>query len=536
MPVRLLPDNRTWALDVPPDAIPLLAIPGLKAYNLPDTYQVRGYIDAVAAACRVLGAEKPRDWRDYELPVLLLLEQMRIKGEIRGYQQQGIEYLHIIQQWAQGAILADEMGLGKSRQAITLAKLRGCKRVVIVCPGRARYTWVEELVKAGESNFALMLPKGAKGWKDQRAKVATARWIITSYDLLPEIPPGPTSMLVIDEAHEIKTPSAQRSQAALSAARMVPYKLLISATPAWNIPADWWFLLELAFPGRFGKKHDFEARYCGGAMKPKHSKAGKLVGSFWNAEGVTHADELRERLSYYMVRREKREVATELPKMTDVPIWLDPDPHATSVMRAWGLRVPGITMHDALVAALESKLQTCVELAHSAKRFLLFTWQKAHAGIMSQMLNEQGTPNVLLHGDLTDAQKRDGLALAKSKQIGIVATLDYAGQSMNLQGIASYGIMHYQDPVPFKMIQARSRLHRLGIIDPVIWAHVLRRDSADEVVWRRSTSKLMAQEASMPAMQDAAEYREAMTASEQDDASLLAGYYEEMSTMSVADA
>lgn len=523
---RLLPDNRTWALDVDEAQIPDLAIPGLKAMMVDGHPQVRGYIDAVAAACHVLGAEKPRDWRDYELPAPLLLEQMRIKGEIRGYQQQGIEYLHIIQQWAQGAILADEMGLGKSRQAITLAKLRSSKRIIIVCPGRARYTWVEELEKAGEHMYALMLPKGAKGWKLEREKATSAKWVITSYDLLPDIPNAATSMLIIDECHEVKNSKAQRSQAAQSVARMVPYRLGISATPAWNTPRDWWFILDLLLPGRFGKKHDFEARYADGHQ-----------GQYgWVAKGVSHAEELRIRLGYYMVRREKRDVAKELPPMTDVPIWLDPDPHATQAMRAWALKVPGCTAHDALMACLEAKIPTCIELAHSAKRFLLFTWTKAHAGIMSNALNEQGTHNVLLHGDLTDAQKRNGIALAFSKGIGIVATLDYAGQSMNLQGFASEGIMHYQDHVPFKMIQARSRLHRLGISHPVTWHHPLLKDSADEVIWRRSTSKLMAQEASMPAMQDAAAYREAMNAGGLSDAEALAGYYAEMSEMGLADA
>jgi superfamily II DNA or RNA helicase len=416
---------------------------------------------------------------------------------------------------------------GKSRQSITLAKLRQSKRVVIVCPGRARYTWVEELEKAGETAYALMLPKGAKGWKAHREKVATARWVITSYNLLDEIPRTvATSMLMVDEAHEVKSQGAQRSQAVLGIARMVPYRLLISATPAWNVPKDWWFLLELAFPGRFGRKHDFEARYADGHQ-----------GQYgWVAKGVSHADELRTRLAYYMVRREKRDVAQEMPPMTDVPLWLDANPQATAAMRASALKVPGCSFYDALLATLEAKMSACVELAHSAKRFLLFTWQKAHAGIMARQLNDEGTPCVLLHGDMSDAQRRDAIALARTKQIGIVATIDSAGQSLNLQGIASQGIMHYQDPVPFKMMQARSRLHRLGITEPVTWTHPLMKDSADEVVWRRSTSKLMAQEASMPAMQEAAEYREAMNANSLTDEEALAAMYAEMSEMGVEGA
>lgn len=514
---RLLPDGRTWTLDV--ESIENLAIPGLKAAKAPNGQPyVYGYIDAVGAACAITGAAPPPKPQPIPFPDWKLGEPI---PDLRHYQTDGIAWMLSIQGAAGGVVLADEMGLGKSRQAITLAKIRGSKRVIIVTPGRARYTWVEELEKAQETNFALMLPKGAKGWRFQRDLAARARWVITSYDLLPEIPQAATSMLIIDECHEVKNSKAQRSQAAMSFARMVPYRLGISATPAWNTPRDWWFILDLLLPGRFGRKHDFEARYADGHQ-----------GQYgWVAKGVSHADELRQRLSYYLVRREKRDVAQELPPMTDVPVWLEPDPHATQAMRASALRVPGCSFYDALLATLEAKIQPCVELAHAAKRFLLFTWQKAHAGIMARQLNEEGTPCVLLHGEMSDLARANAIALARSKAIGIVATIDSAGQSLNLQGIASQGIMHYQDPVPFKMMQARSRLHRLGITEPITWQHVLLKDSADEVVWRRSTSKLMAQEASMPAMQDAGAYREAMNASTVSDAEALASYYAEMSEM-----
>ena len=514
---RLLPDNRTWALDVEPEQIPNLAIPGLKAATRDGQAYVYGYIDAVGAACKVVGVEAP------EGPSVQVPELGDLGRGARDYQRVGVAGLYAIQAAAGGALLGDMMGIGKTYESILLARLRGSKRVVIVTPGRARYTWLEELLKWGEppDSVALMLPKGAKGWKAQRERAAQARWIITSYNLLGEIPPSPTSMLMVDECHEVKSVGAQRAQATLSIARMVPYRLLISATPAWNVPKDWWFLLELAFPGRFGRKHDFEARYADGHQ-----------GTYgWVAKGVSHADELRDRLSCYLVRREKRDVAQELPPMTDVPVWLEPDAHATQAMRASALKVPGCSFYDALLATLEAKMQPCIELAHAAKRFLLFTWQRKHAEEMSRTLYEQGTPNVLIHGEMSDLARANAIALARSKAIGIVATIDSAGQSLNLQGIASQGIMHYQDPVPFKMMQARSRLHRLGITEPITWQHVLLKDSADEVVWRRSTSKLMAQEASMPAMQDAGAYREAMNANAMTDQEALAGYYAEMEAM-----
>src|SRR5262249_42566617 len=75
--------------------------------------------------------------------------------------------------------------------------------------------------------------------------------------------------VIFDEASRIKTPTAQRSQAALELANGIRadwgdegYVILMSGTPAPKSPADWWFLNEVACPGflREGTIEKFKQR------------------------------------------------------------------------------------------------------------------------------------------------------------------------------------------------------------------------------------------------------------------------------------
>lgn len=79
----------------------------------------------------------------------------------------------------------------------------------------------------------------------------------------------PPQVIVFDEAHKVKTPTAQRSQAALALADACRAKwgdeaciYLMTGTPAPKAPTDWWHLCRIACPGflREGTIEKFRAR------------------------------------------------------------------------------------------------------------------------------------------------------------------------------------------------------------------------------------------------------------------------------------
>ena len=475
-PAERLPNgNYGMHVDRFPVVMPLevCSIPGLRRAQ--GSRYMYGPIDAVAAACKLLGLDPPPQVPP--IPSNVILEN----SPLFPFQREGVAQLAAIQRTCGGgALLADDMGLGKTLQSIYLAKLQGAKRIVVACQASARYTWLDELKKWGQGDdVALLLPKGTKRSALQREYAASAKWVISSYNLLDELPGAAPDLLVLDECHKVKSKTSLRTKTTGALAARVPWRLGLSGTPAWNRPKDWHRVLQTILGGsKFGTEWQFQRAYCDGHQ-------GKWG---WEAKGISRSEELRLRLSYYMIRREKKDVAGQLPPKTRQPIWVDGTPKAVTALRAWGTR--SISLTAALDAVLEDTMPVAVEQAQNAGRFLLFTYHPAHAEAMAHQLQDSGTPCVLLTGQQSFERRRENVELARANGWGMVATLDAAGTSLNLQGMCEVGIMHALDYVPFKMAQAEDRIYRMGIDKPVNWYYIMMRDSAQELVWQTVKEKI----------------------------------------------
>jgi DNA excision repair protein ERCC-6 len=156
-------------------------------------------------------------------------------------------------------------------------------------------------------------------------------------------------------------------------------------------------------------------------------------------------------------------------------------------------------------------MQTCVELAAEAKRFLLFTWTKEMARQLQAACIAAGARCVRLDGDMPHAKRQAAIHEAKDKRWGIVSTLDAGGEGLNLQFI-SYGIFHALPWEPNKLAQARDRLYRFGQTEPVQWVIPILRDSADELVLRKVVQKLNLFVSNKNAVEGMKEMRDALDA------------------------
>ena len=87
-------------------------------------------------------------------------------------------------------------------------------------------------------------------------------------------------------------------------------------------------------------------------------------------------------------------------------------------------------------------------------------------------------------------ERASQIRLAEAKGWGVVATTDSISESLNLQHVASVGILHALDWVPLKLAQLFARIHRLGSVDPVIWYLVAMRETVDQIIMDTQVSKL----------------------------------------------
>ena len=250
------------------------------------------------------------------------------------YQRSGIAYAL----GRPATLFADEMGLGKTVQAIGFLNARPeIRTVCVVCPASLKLNWEREIRRwSSRCIFPKMREKGEKVEKGGVLPLKGEGITITivNYDLLKKLPEGVVfDLLILDEAHYISNPAAQRSKLATSLAARCRYRLALTGTPIVNRPMDLWPVLQILDPATWdppGRVKDkktkayrqalagegagffkFAMRYCA-AHEVAH---GKFSGAtHWDFSGASHLDELQDRLrASVMVRRLKADVLTELP-------------------------------------------------------------------------------------------------------------------------------------------------------------------------------------------------------------------------------
>lgn len=239
--------------------------------------------------------------------------------------------------WDGIVLNANELGLGKSVE--TLAYIdRFLPRdppgpVVIVCPSHLKIHWQREVTKH-LGRYAEIL-SGRKCPAHKLPPVDPNQIYVINYDVLvpthwpsgSSLPPGSWAkfladqnprMIVGDEGHLLKNPSAARSRAFKRMSRKIPHKHLLTGTPLANRPGDMWNLLNILLPEQFRSQHDFCEEFSYARPIPG--------GSGYYYYGAKRLDQLHRLLgNCVMIRRKKSDVLKDLPPITHtvIPVEID---------------------------------------------------------------------------------------------------------------------------------------------------------------------------------------------------------------------
>ena len=203
---------------------------------------------------------------------LVELDQPRsLQGELRPYQQFGLSWLAFFRRWGLGGILADDMGLGKTIQALALllhekeqnGHLPG--PTLLVCPTSVVTNW-----ERGARRFApalkVMVHQGPNRLKNGTFKDEAMKYdlVLTSYALLRQDAEWLHQVkwygVILDEAQNIKNPSAKQTQAArkLDAS----FRFALTGTPVENRLNDLWSIMHFLNPGYLGGQQKFRREYA----------------------------------------------------------------------------------------------------------------------------------------------------------------------------------------------------------------------------------------------------------------------------------
>uniref|UniRef100_A0A8D2F2V8 Chromodomain-helicase-DNA-binding protein 1-like n=1 Tax=Theropithecus gelada TaxID=9565 RepID=A0A8D2F2V8_THEGE len=451
------------------------------------------------------------------------LRQWGLTGiHLRSYQLEGVNWLAQRFHCQNGCILGDEMGLGKTCQTIALliylaGRLNDEGPFLILCPLSVLSNWKEEMQRfapglscvtyAGDKEERACLQQDLKQESHFHVLLTTYEICLKDASFLKSFP---WSVLVVDEAHRLKNQSSLLHKT-LSEFSVV-FSLLLTGTPIQNSLQELYSLLSFVEPDLFSKEEvgDFVQRY---QDIEKESES---------------ASELHKLLQPFLLRRVKADVATELPKKTEVVIY-----HGMSALQKKYYKAILMKDLDAFenetakkvkLQNILSQLRKCVDhpylfdgvepepfevgdhlieasgklhlldkllaFLYSGHRVLLFSQMTQMLDILQDYMDYRGYSYERVDGSVRGEERH--LAIKNFGQQPIFVFLlstRAGGVGMNLTA-ADTVIFVDSDFNPQNDLQAAARAHRIGQNKSVKVIRLIGRDTVEEIVSRKAASKL----------------------------------------------
>jgi len=244
-----------------------------------------------------------------ELPVVAV--PSGLQTELRDYQQQGLNWLQFLRASHFGGVLADDMGLGKTVQ--TLAHLQSEKEQgrlttasLIVAPTSLVWNWYDE-AKRFTPTLRVLVFHGSERHGDDFTDYDL---IISTYGLIQRDKKRFLAYqfyyLILDEAQSIKNTRTKTTQIVQQLRGL--HRLCLTGTPMENHLGELWSLFHFLMPGLLGDSKQFRQFFRIPIEKQADLQKREL---------------LVRRVSPFMLRRTKNQVAQELPAKTEMTRMLE---------------------------------------------------------------------------------------------------------------------------------------------------------------------------------------------------------------------
>ena len=409
---------------------------------------------------------------------------------LRPYQQRGVQWMQTLDRLHLGGVLADDMGLGKTVQVIALLlsarrpepQVGTIQPSIVVAPTTLTYNWLSELERFAP-DLSVMVMAGTAAQRASQIRhvkeVGDVDVVITSYPLIRQdialLSDIDFRFAILDEAQHIKNAGSKGAIAVRQLKAQTRFAL--TGTPLENGVGELWSIFNFVLPGFLLSYSAFMRRYQDGS----------------------EPDDLRRRISPFLMRRLKKDVLTELPDKIETVMTAQMSPEQSKVYQATMLRLRDrvdaivkekgfdkgrtevlaaitqlreICCHPALVlddyTGASGKLDLLLEILPEAiakgRRVLLFSAFTSMLKILRRELENSGYGCMYLDGD-TPAPRRVEMceqfnAGAEGAQIFLIS-LKAGGTGLNLTGADM--VIHY-DPWwnPAAEEQATDRAYRIG--------------------------------------------------------------------------
>lgn len=469
----------------------------------------------------------------------------QLQAELRGYQQEGYNWLMFLLENKIGPLLADDMGLGKTVQTLAVIqhfaeerKKHKTKKVqkelaeskmengadgaqnavielksetsgettgpsLVIAPKSLLYNWRAE-AKKFTPNLKVLIYSGITRNK-QLKDFDKYDLVIMSYGTMRNdtelLSKKRFQIMVLDESQAIKNPS---SLTARNLHKITSdYRMALTGTPIENTLLDIWSQMHFLNPGLLGSYSYFDNQF----IRPIERGTNKQ-----------RSEELKKILDPYVLRRTKKQVASELPEkiekihfceMTEGQAALYEkvksqyrneilgQVHEVGISKS-RLKIFNGLMHLrqlALNPALKDDEYTegsgkdheirhmLLRALEGGHKVLVFSQFVSYLGIFKEMLDGEGIPYSYLDGSMESKQREKAIQdFQENSDIRVFLLSLRAGNSgLNLTA-ADYVFL--ADPWwnPFTMKQAEDRAHRIGQNKTVFSYSFITRNTIEEKI------------------------------------------------------
>jgi superfamily II DNA or RNA helicase len=444
-----------------------------------------------------------------------------IKAALRPYQESGAAWMQDRANRFGGALLADDMGLGKTLQTIALIEnlFTGCADdsgvVLVVATTSLLGNWRAEFGRFAPDRSVRILHGGGREKEQERlqsGEVALTSFGTLARDLAWHLRQDYRAV-VVDEASLMRNPDTDHAKA-LSKLR-TRHRIALTGTPVENGVRDLWSIFRFIQPGWLGGREEFRERY----ELPLSSGEG----------AAAVMERLKLRISPFVLRRTKEQVAPELPSKLVIDEFCDLGSDQQAVYR--DLLTEGRrqveTLEDSkngavarmrILTTLLRLRQSCCDLAllgnerlnqlpltrRSAKlerllelldeavngnhRILVFSQFQKQLLEIEKCVSGRGWSSLRLDGQTRNRQEMVEKFQSPEGPPVFLISLKAGGYGLNLT--AADIVIHF-DPWwnPAAENQATDRAHRIGQTRPVTVYRLLTRGTVEEKVVRLQAKK-----------------------------------------------
>lgn len=437
-----------------------------------------------------------------------------LKADLRAYQVEGLNWLQRLRSARLSGILADDMGLGKTIQALAHLQFekesgRPRRASLILAPTSVIGNWYEE-AKRFTPDLKVLIYHGLT--RHQNRDFNDYDLIISTYGVAQRDKAFFVKYnfyyLVLDEAQVIKNTQTKTRQ--IIQQLQAKHRLCLTGTPLENHLGELWSLFHFLAPGFLGTQKQFRQFF----QHPIEKKQDEVVRSA-----------LVRRLQPFVLRRNKNQVASELPQKTEITrtinlhgfqrdlyesIRMTTERSVREAIASQGLGKSQWVFLEALLKlrqvccdprlldkederakSVSAKLDVCLELIDNlmdeGRSVLVFSQFTSMLALIEEALSERGYDYLKLTGKTRN--RREIIQRFQSGEAPIfLISLRAGGVGLNLTRADT--VIHY-DPWwnPAVEDQATDRTHRIGQKKPVFVYRLIGAGTVEEVMMKMQTQK-----------------------------------------------